>query len=105
VGGDFRKPKEAAVNVLRTRDGGRTWTPVARSRPAGVRYGVAVVPGTPGPALIAVGPSGWGYSPDGGATWQAADTTGYNTVDAGGPGRIWLAGREGRIARIRRLGR
>jgi photosystem II stability/assembly factor-like uncharacterized protein len=103
VGGDYRKPREAGANVARTRDGGRTWTLIGSSAPAGVRYGVAHVAGAKSPLLIAVGPSGWGYSRDAGVTWQPGDTLGYNTVAASSV-RVWIAGVEGRIAAVR-LGR
>lgn len=101
VGGDYTAPRDTSGNVIRTRDGGRTWHLLGSSAPAGVRYGVAHVPGSPGPTLIAVGPSGLGWSRDAGATWQAIDTAGYNAVSVpGGPNLIWVAGTEGRVARL-----
>src|SRR5690606_40744263 len=39
VGGDYQQRTAATLNVLRTRDGGRTWELVGASAPAGVRYG------------------------------------------------------------------
>ncbi|UCC71565.1 MAG: oxidoreductase [Gemmatimonadota bacterium] len=101
VGGDYTKPTEPGGNVIRTADGGLTWTAAASSLPAGCRYGAAHIPGTRGPALIAAGPSGWGLSPDGGASWIVIDTLGYNTIAAApAGGSVWVAGLEGRIARL-----
>ncbi len=100
VGGDYREPKRAGPNVARTRDGGLTWTLAGQSEPSGVRYGAVYTQG-PGGYMVAVGPSGWGYSADDGATWTAIDTLGYNTVvsDAAA-GAVWAAGIEGRIAKL-----
>jgi photosystem II stability/assembly factor-like uncharacterized protein len=101
VGGDHRKPHDSSANVARTSDGGRTWRIVAPSAPAGVRYGAAYSSGTEGPTLIAVGPSGWGYSLDDGDSWTALDTTGYNTVTATSGGRIWVGGVDGRVGTLK----
>ena len=104
VGGDYRDTTSAALNVIRTSDGGRSWELVGRTEPTGVRYGVAWArePASAGRpwVLVAVGPSGTGVSRDGGARWTAVDAVGYNTatfVDGGG----WAAGVEGRVARWR----
>ncbi len=101
VGGDYTKRQEPSENVIRTSDGGLTWTVAGSSLPAGVRYGATYVPGTAGRALLAAGPSGWGYSRDRGATWTAIDTLGYNALAAApSGGTAWVAGVEGRITRL-----
>ena len=101
VGGSYTDTTSAALNVLRTRDGGRTWELVSRSAPVGVRYGVAYVPGTEPAMLVAVGPSGSGYSLDDGETWHRIDRTGYNAVSFSGPEDGWAAGVRGLLARWR----
>jgi tripeptide aminopeptidase len=119
VGGDYRRRTEQQQNVIRTSDGGRTWTPAGAALPHGVRYGVAysdvafTVLRSTGQALnappadesvrplVAVGPSGAGLSRDDGASWIVLDTTAWNTVAFAG-GDAWLAGPRGRIARVPR---
>jgi photosystem II stability/assembly factor-like uncharacterized protein len=102
VGGDHTRPQDATDNVARTRDGGRSWTLVGRAQPAGVRWGITHATGHGGPILVATGPSGWGYSSDAGATWQVGDTLGFNTVTAApAEATLWLAGTQGRVARLR----
>ena len=101
VGGDYQQRTAATPNVLRTRDGGRTWELVGTSAPPGVRYGVVYVPGARTPVLVAVGPSGSGYSLDDGATWTPISDVGYNTVSFAAPNAGWVAGTQGRIARWR----
>lgn len=99
VGGDYAMPGSTAENVLGTSDGGRTWSIIATSVPAGARYGVVYVPGAT-TTLVAVGPSGWGLSTDDGHTWTAGALTRYNTVTAWSAGAIWLAGQHGAVARL-----
>ncbi len=100
VGGEYTHARAGGrPNVLGTADGGRTWSVLGEAAPAGVRYGLAWVPGMPTPTVVAVGPSGSGYSVDGGRSWMAVDTVAYNTVAFASPGAGWAAGPDGRIAR------
>ncbi|MEJ2185850.1 MAG: oxidoreductase [Gemmatimonadota bacterium] len=98
VGGDYTKPEDPAPNVLLTDDGGRTWRMAGRTEPAGVKWGLATVPGMPG-AYVAVSPAGTGFTTDDGATWTGIGGGGYNTVVFAAPDAGWVAGNEGRIAR------
>ena len=65
VGGNFQQPDLEDGNAAWTDDAGATWT-LAVAPPRGYRSGVAVVPGTDGPTLVAVGPGGTDVSFDGG---------------------------------------
>jgi photosystem II stability/assembly factor-like uncharacterized protein len=95
VGGDYRQEQVGGA-AARTADGGRTWTPAASFRPAGVREGAAYVPGTG--TLVAVGPAGTLWSRDDGASWMAADTVGFHAVSFAGPRAGWAVGAGGRVA-------
>jgi len=97
VGGDYQQPTADAPNVLVSSDSGGSWTLAAASRPAGVRYGVTVVPGST--VAVAVGPSGSGFSRDFGATWTPIDTVHVNTVYFDAPESGWAAGPDGRLLR------
>jgi photosystem II stability/assembly factor-like uncharacterized protein len=97
VGGDYRKPTEAGDNVATTSDGGRTWTLVTGTRPAGYRSCVAYVPGTAA-MLVAVGTSGSDVSTNGGVDWTSLDKENYNSVSFT-RGAGWAAGPQGRIAK------
>ena len=99
VGGDYRKENEAGNNVARTTDGGATWTLAKGPRPSGFRSAVAYVPGTRGPWLIAVGPSGSDYSVDNGASWVSLDSMGFHAVSFAGVDAGWAVGEGGRIAK------
>jgi photosystem II stability/assembly factor-like uncharacterized protein len=101
VGGDYQAPTDSSLNILQTLDGGQTWTLVSRSQPHGVRYGVTYVRAGDTWLLVAVGPSGWGYSADDGVTWSYIDSLGYNTAGASPGGPVWAAGQDGRIAKFR----
>jgi photosystem II stability/assembly factor-like uncharacterized protein len=101
VGGDYQSPGDTTANVALTDDGGATWR-LPAGRPGGYRSSVAYVPGTGGRTFVAVGTSGSDYSVDGGETWVAIDTTGFNAVAlARGPGGVagWAVGSRGRVAK------
>lgn len=112
VGGNYEQRTERQQNVIRTDDGGRTWTMAGMSRPYGVRYGTAYsrtvfVPAGAGAgsairALVATGPSGVGVSRDHGTSWLPLDTTPWNTVAFDPDGNAWLGGPDGRIGVIDR---
>jgi photosystem II stability/assembly factor-like uncharacterized protein len=100
VGGDYQKIGEASDNVARTTDGGATWTAGGRSEPPGLKEAAVYVPGTLAPTLIAVGPSGSGYSLDDGKSWTRIDTTGFHSASFTGPTAAgWAVGAGGLIAR------
>jgi photosystem II stability/assembly factor-like uncharacterized protein len=98
AGGNYQDPGATTPNVLRTADGGLTWTVVGTSAPAGVRYGARYASGAR-PVLVAVGPTGWGYSMDDGASWMAVDTLTAFTV-AVSARAVWTAGPDGRVVRF-----
>jgi len=98
-GGDLAIRDAHTDNVARTADGGSTWQPAARPAMAGAIYGGAFVPGTED-AFVIVGPAGADVSTDGGRTWNPLDTSEWWGVAAHGPDAIWLAGPDGRIARV-----
>jgi photosystem II stability/assembly factor-like uncharacterized protein len=94
VGGDYRKPKEAAATVAMTADGGKTWT--LAGQPLPYRSAVAWAKDR----WVAVGTSGSNVSPDNGATWKQLDRENYNSVAFLETGEGWAAGPKGRIARF-----
>ena len=100
AGGDYEKPALRGRNLATTSDGGATWTLTdSATTPAGYRSAVAIVPRTRANTLVAVGLTGTDVSIDGGATWQRADSTGYNSVAFASPSAGWAVGPKGRIAR------
>lgn len=100
VGGDYKEPARARNLVALTADGGQTWRPPSGSEPGGYRSAVAIVPGTRGRMLVAVGPTGSDASIDGGESWRRLGTTGFNAVQFVGPAAGWAAG-DGLIAGFR----
>ncbi len=100
VGGDYQDPARAGNVVAVTSDGGRTWRAPTGPGPGGYRSAVAHLPGSDGPTLVAVGPSGTDWSRDGGATWSKLDDSGFHAVDFARARAGWAVGEDGRIARF-----
>lgn len=99
VGGDYAAPADGRSVAAVTTDGGRRWTLPPGPLPRGYRSGLALVPGTGGRTLVAVGTSGSDRSVDGGATWQPLDTLAYNAVSFASRTAGWAVGPGGRVAR------
>lgn len=101
VGGDYQAMDLRDQVFTSTSDGGRTWsTPNPPNGPSGYRSAVATMPGTTGPTLIAVGPTGADRSDDGGRTWKPWGNSGFHAVGLTPPNTGWAVGEAGRIARI-----
>ncbi|HXZ30634.1 MAG TPA: hypothetical protein VEH30_00010 [Terriglobales bacterium] len=65
--------KEATSDIVKSADGGSTWTPLASTglpEKARGRLGIAIAPGTGGRRLYAIMEQGFFHSVDGGTTWQ-----------------------------------
>ena len=102
VGGDYTKPHDPAQHVLRSTDGGATWTPAPPSPAAtGFWSGLTYVGGRPS-AVVAVGGAGTTVSLDDGATWTRVDTAELNAVSFARTGDGWAVGPRGRIVRWNR---
>jgi len=102
VGGDYTKAREDAQYVVRSTDGGATWSPAPLSSAStGFWSGLADVRGAR-PAFVAVGGAGTMASTDDGATWTRVDTTELNGVSFSPDGAGWAVGPRGRIVRWRR---
>ena len=100
VGGDYKEPKKSGGYVALTSDGGRSWALAKGTQPAGYRSGLAVVPGTPEPTGVVVGPTGMDISVDGGENWIPLGTVGFDAVSFAGRDEGWATGEDGRIARF-----
>lgn len=100
LGGNFQQPDVTDGNAAWTDDGGATWTS-SDTPPRGYRSCVAVVPGTAGPTLVAVGPTGSDVSMDGGRRWAPLSDEGFHAVAFPTAELGWAVGAEGRVGRFR----
>ena len=99
VGGDFKDPDRPGKVCTLTSDGGRTWRIPTGSQPTGYRSAVTCIPDSPGPSLVAVGPSGTDRSADGGENWKKLSGDGFHAAAMTRPKTGWAVGEHGRIAR------
>jgi photosystem II stability/assembly factor-like uncharacterized protein len=99
VGGDYKETDRAGNVCALSSDGGRSWRLPRGPGPAGYRSAVVRVPDTPGPTLIAVGPTGTDWSEDGGETWTKLAGDGFHAAAIKSPLVGWAVGEHGRIAR------
>ncbi|SDY46130.1 Uncharacterized protein SAMN05421504_105624 [Amycolatopsis xylanica] len=90
IGGDYKVPATSGATALSS-DGGRTWRTPPQS-PAGYRSGLA----WRGNTVLAVGPTGSDYSPDGGRHWRQFDTGSFDSVSCA-RGACWASGAKGRV--------
>lgn len=98
-GGNLGAMDARADQVARTVDGGRSWTPLPRMAMRGPAFGGVHVPG--GEILLAVGPGGLDLSTDGATRWTTVDARSWWGIGTVGPHATWIAGPNGRIARVR----
>ena len=99
VGGDYDHPQMDKPNSAYTDDGGKTWRE-SNHRPTGYRWGVTIVPDTPGPTAFAVGPTGIDYSTDGGKNWEQMNEEPTNTIAFADAHHGWAVGRKGLILKF-----
>ncbi|HUF12704.1 MAG TPA: hypothetical protein VMN78_06380 [Longimicrobiales bacterium] len=100
-GGSLGVGDRRTDNVARTVDGGRTWQPLPHVSFDGAVYGGLHVPGAGRGALLVVGPGGLAASDDGGNSWATVDVRTWWGIGSAGPDATWIAGPQGRIARLR----
>lgn len=97
VGGDYRRESEVVDNAAVTTDGGATWEMVRGL--GGFRSAVVYVPRRS--MVIALGPSGADWSPDGGRTWRAIPGPGFHAFSISPSGRMgWGVGENGAVGRL-----
>lgn len=97
AGGDYKQPKFAGLNGVRTEDGGRTWVPAPISA-TGFMSAVVAIPGTKDD-LVAAGLAGAAISHDGGRTWKPLGTVPVNAIAFADASTGWAVGPKGTILR------
>jgi len=89
VGGDYTKDTLTTNNCLITKDGGRSWQPVA-TPPRGYRSCVQYIGYH---TFVTTGTSGTDISEDGGLNWHNISKEGYHVAGIAPAGKqVWLAG-------------
>lgn len=94
VGGDYKQEKMVSANVSVTSDGGKTWRVATPTNPPGLKEAVGALTAQ---RLVAVGPSGTGYTDDFGQTWTAIDESAFHAISCA-DGACWAVGAKGKVA-------
>jgi photosystem II stability/assembly factor-like uncharacterized protein len=100
MGGDYKEADRAGEVCALTSDGGRTWRVPRGAQPSGYRSAVTFLPGSAGPILLAVGPTGTDRSTDGGENWTKLSGDGFHAAAMTRSQTGWAVGEHGRIARL-----
>lgn len=100
VGGDYEDAENSRQNIARSSDGGRSWQTISGQPPAGHRACVAHLPSRSPATWLAVGRSGVDLSEDDGESWRPLGTMGFYTCSVADDGSVWVAGDQGRVARL-----
>jgi photosystem II stability/assembly factor-like uncharacterized protein len=95
IGGDFANPTAPGPAVAVSRNAGRDWRTPPQA-PAGYRSGLA----WRGNTVLAVGPTGSNFSPDGGFHWTQFDAGSFDTVSCTPHADCWATGEQGRAAHL-----
>ena len=80
IGGDYTNPKANELNKIKTTDGGKTWSLVAKGKSPGYRSCVQYVPNSNATELVAIGFDGIDYSNDSGNNWKHLSDEGFYTL-------------------------
>jgi len=80
IGGDYTKPEANKQNKIKTIDGGKSWSIVARAKVPGYRSCVQYLPNSNAKKLVAIGFEGIDYSNDSGNTWKHISDEGFYTI-------------------------
>ena len=99
VGGDYRDPENPEGNIARSDDGGQTWQTIPGPPPRGHRAAVGWWPQAS--AWLAIGRAGTDFSEDDGRSWKPLSDVGFYTLSIAEDGTVWVAGSEGRAARLK----
>ena len=98
VGGDYQDPEAKVVNIIRTEDGGSSWTAVNSDTPFGQK---SCVQHLTDEIYIATGRTGVIWTKDDGLSWQKLSDQPYYTISYDATQNIgFLAGPEGNVARF-----
>lgn len=97
VGGNYKQAADRKNNAFLTADGANTWKK-PDNNPFGYRSCVIYLHQD---TLVATGKGGSDFSVDGGRTWKSLSLQGFYVVQkARSGGAVFLAGSEGRVARL-----
>jgi photosystem II stability/assembly factor-like uncharacterized protein len=99
VGGDFANDSSSFSNFFFSSDRGQTWK-AAKTPPQGYKSCVEYVSEK---ELVACGTTGVDFSTDSGEDWKSITREGYHVCRKAKDGKaVYLAGANGRVARLRR---
>ncbi len=99
IGGDYTEADANKNNLMKTIDGGKSWTIISSDESPGYRSCIQFIPNSGGQGMLAVGYKGIDISTNGGKNWRHISDESFYTVRFINDKEGYLAGKE-RIAKF-----
>ena len=97
IGGDYKLPKDYFNNFYYSTDAGAKWGTPSVGPPYGYRSCIQIVEGK---TLVACGPTGVDYAPNGQKEWKKASLEGFNVCMVSKTKEVFFAGENGKIGKM-----
>ncbi len=97
IGGDYKLPRDYFDNYYYTTDAGKSWGSPSVGPPFGYRSCIRIIADK---MLVACGPTGVDFAPNGHKEWKKASLEGFNVCMVSKGGQVFLAGEKGKIGKL-----
>ena len=97
IGGDYKVPRDYFDNFFYTTDAGNRWGSPSVGPPFGYRSCIRIIDEK---MLVACGPTGVDFAPNGHKEWKKASLEGFNVCMVSKNKQVFFAGEKGKIGKL-----